>query len=209
MKQKGFTLVEMSIVVVLIGILLAGVLSTRSLIGSAHAKDVIAIVEDLRAATAMFKKRYGYLPGDLPYTAGEILGVTAAGTGGTIGDGAIGGAVDAQGLAALGSEAAEAPWQLFNAGLLGKINTSDPQRLIMTNYGSVHLVSYATAVSKVAGFAANPAARNAILFSNLPCGVVREVDLKIDDGNTATGRAIIDAACVNDADTVQWYAVVL
>ena len=67
-NQNGFTLIELSMVVAIIALLLGGILGAQSLIGSAKAKDVIAIVEDLRAATAMFKKRYGYFPGDLPYT---------------------------------------------------------------------------------------------------------------------------------------------
>lgn len=204
-NQNGFTLIELSMVVAIIALLLGGILGAQSLIGSAKAKDVIAIVEDLRAATAMFKKRYGYFPGDLPYTANEIVGVTAAGIGGTIGDGVIDGAINAQGEAAAGSEVAEAPWQLYSAGFLGKINTDDPQRRISTGYGSVHIASRATVIGLIPGFAANTA-RNAIVFFSLPCTVANEVDNKIDDGNPTTGKAM-GLACANDV--VQWYAVAL
>ena len=206
MKQRGFTLIELTVVVVIIGLLLAGIIGAQSLIGSAKAKDAIAIIEDIRAATILFKQRYKYLPGDWPYTANEIPNVTAAGVGGTIGDGAIDGAVDAQGQAALGSEAAEAPWQLFNAGFLGKINNNEPQRRLTTSFGSVHIVSNATATGLVPGFAVNPAVRNAILFFNLPCDIANEVDAKVDDGVITTGRAI-GTACANDR--VLWYAVAL
>jgi len=91
MKQRGFTLVEISIVLVIIGLLLGGILGGRSLISSMQAKDVVAIVDDLRTATAYFKQRYNYLPGDLPTPAADIPVVPALveGTGGTIGDGAI------------------------------------------------------------------------------------------------------------------------
>jgi len=207
MKQKGFTLIELSVVVVIIGLLLSGIIGAQSLIGSAKAKDVIAIVEDIRAGVALFKKRYGYLPGDLPFTANEILGVVAAGNGGTIGNGSIEGAINAQGQAAVGSEVAEAPWQLYNAGMLGKINASDLQRRIITSFGSVHLASGATVNGLIPGYLAeNPVARNAILFFNLPCTIVDEVDIKIDDGVATAGRAM-GVACANG--TVQWYAVAL
>ena len=213
MKQRGFTLVEMSIVVVLISILLAGILSTRSLIGNAKAKDVVAIVDDIRTATVYFKKRYNYLPGDFPILAGDIVNVVPPGGDG---NGSVGivGDVNAQGQALAGSEVAQAPWQLFNAGFLGKINSTDPQRLIITSYGSVHIVSSNIANGLVPNFTApnaNSSARNAIVFFNLPCEIVADVDNKIDDGVTefilgTNGRAF-GTACVNG--TVQWYAVTL
>lgn len=206
MKPQGFTLVELSVVLFIISLLLAGIIGSQSLIGSAKAKDVIAIIEDIRAATILFKQRYKYLPGDWPYTANEIPNVTAEGVGGTIGDGVIDGAVDAEGQAEFGSEVAETPWQLFNAGFLGKIDNNEPRRRLRTGFGAVHIVSNATATGLVAGFAANPSVRNAILFFNLPCDIANEVDAKIDDGVITTGRAI-GTACANDR--VLWYAVAL
>jgi len=206
-KQKGFTLAELAIVVTIIGFLLVAVLGSQGLIGRAQSKDVIAIVEDLRSATNFFRQRYNYLPGDWPYTANEITGVVAATGFGTNGDGYIDGAVDASGNAAATSEVAELPWQLYQSGLLGKIDTGDPRRRIKTSFGAVHVVSRATADGLVAGFAAaNPAARNAILFFNLPCDIATEVDTKIDNGDLASGRGL-GTACVNGI--VQWYAVVL
>ncbi|MDD5030542.1 MAG: type II secretion system protein [Rhodoferax sp.] len=209
MKQRGFTLVEIAIVLVIVGLILGGILSSQSLIGSMKAKDVVAIVDDLRTASVYFKQRYNYLPGDWPYTANQIPAITAAGTGGTIGNGSIEGAITAAtGQAAAGSEVAEAPWQLFNAGFISKIDATDTQRHLKTSYGAVHLASGAVANGLVAGFAAvNPAARNAIVFANLPCDVATEVDNKIDDGVLTTGRAI-GTACINDA-TMAWYAIAL
>lgn len=203
MNQRGFTLVEIAIVMVIIGLLLAGIVGGQSLIRSTQAKDVISIVDDLRTATAYFKQRYHYLPGDLPFTAGEIINITAAGTGGTIGNGLIEGVINAAGQAAAGSEVAEAPWQLFNAGFLGKIDNNDTQRRIRTAFGAVHLVS---AGNSGVAFPANGPIRNVIVFANLPCNIVDEVDRKIDDGVTTTGRAMGNA-CVNDV--VARYAVAL
>ena len=205
--KKGFTLVELSIVLVIVALLVAAVLGSQGLIGGAKAKDVVATVEDLKAATNHFRQRYKYLPGDWPYTANEIQGVTTATTVGTNGDGTIDGGIDAQGLAQSGSEVAEAPWQLYSAGLIGKVDAGNAQKRLATSFGAVHLVSKATATGLVAGLAAaNPAARNAIVFQNLACDVALEADSKMDDGSLTTGRGV-GTACVNGV--VAWYAVAL
>ena len=217
-RQNGFSLVELSIVLVLVGLLIGGILGSRQLILSARAKDVIAIVEDLRTATDQFKQRYHYLPGDWPYTAGEINGIAASPGNG---NGLLNGAVNpASGLAALNSEVAEAPFQLYQAGLIARIDNSNAQRRLATAYGPVHMVAIATAELLVPGFTAqNPSARNVIVFANLPCEIVAEVDRKIDNGNTDNiqvvggapgpggGGKAFGSVCANDV--VRWYAVVL
>jgi prepilin-type N-terminal cleavage/methylation domain-containing protein len=208
MKQRGFTLIEIAVVLVIVGLILGGILNSQSLISSMKAKDVVTIVDELRTASVYFKQRYSYLPGDWPFTANVLPAVIAEGTGGTIGNGAIEGVITAAtGQAALGSEVAEVPWQLFNAGFISRIDAADTQRRIKTSYGAVHMVSSAVAGGLVAGFDTdNPSARNAIVFANLPCDVANEVDNKMDDGALATGRAI-GTACVNAV--VAWYAITL
>ena len=46
-KQRGFTLPELAIVVVIIGLLLVGILRSQNLIDSARVKDVVAIIDGL------------------------------------------------------------------------------------------------------------------------------------------------------------------
>jgi prepilin-type N-terminal cleavage/methylation domain-containing protein len=206
-KQRGFTLAELTIVLTIIALLMVGVLKGQSLIGGANAKDVISIIGDIRLATSQFRERYKYLPGDWPYTANEIQGVTAATSVGTNGDGNITGAIVAPDSAEAGSEVAELPFQLYRAGFIGKLNSSEPQRRITTSFGAVHVVTKATADGLVAGFsAANLSARNTIVLFNLPCDIATEVDASVDDGNISTGRAM-GTACANGR--VQWFAVVL
>lgn len=192
---------------VIIGLLAVGVIKATGLINSAKAKDVVAIDGDLRNAITLFKKRFNYLPGDWPFVAGEIQGVIAGTSIGTNGNGVIEGGINSGGNADLGSEVAELPWQLFNAGFLGKLNQNDPQNRIATSFGAVHVVSRVIADALVPGFsAANPTARHAIVFSKLPCEVAESVDAVLDNASLTTGRAL-GSGCVNGA--VAWYAVVL
>jgi prepilin-type N-terminal cleavage/methylation domain-containing protein len=214
-KSPGFTLVEMAIVLVIIGAIFYGLLKSQVLISSSKAKDVVAKINDIRTATAYFQQRFSYLPGDLPNPANYINATPAlvAGTGGTNGNGTIEGAVSAAGAATAGSEVAQAPWQLYNAGLIGTISSATPTNYLNTTYGPVQIVSSATANGFVAGFsAANPSARNAILFFNLPCDVANEVDTKVDDGNLATGTGIgigTGVAACTGTNTLPVYAIAL
>jgi len=198
--QRGFTLIEIAIVLVIIGAVFYGVLRSQSILSSAKAKDVISKINDLRTATTYFRQRYGYYPGDLPAPGTLITTVPplVAGSGGKVGNGSIEGKVTVAGIATAGSEAAQAPWQLYNAGFIGAVDSASPTHYLNTNYGPIQLVASATADALAPGFAANnPSARNAILFFNLPCDIALEVDTKLDDGVLTTGFILGSAACTN------------
>jgi prepilin-type N-terminal cleavage/methylation domain-containing protein len=67
-RQQGFTLIEIALVLVIIGLLLGGVLKGRELITSARARNVIQQQENIKAAYYGFFDRYGALPGDYANT---------------------------------------------------------------------------------------------------------------------------------------------
>ena len=186
-KQRGFTLAEMAIVVVLGGILLAaGLMAGRGQISRAQTQDVLQMAADLQTAAASFKQRYGYLPGDL-LSATTLLPTpgNVNGTGGTLGDGLIQGTITATGLATAANEVGVAPVQLYAAGLIGKLGTNTQMRL-QSQFGPVHM----SAASNDTEYAlANPAVKNVIIFYNLPCEVAFEVDRALDDGSRISGRA--------------------
>jgi len=63
--NKGFTLIELSIVLVIIGLITAGIIGGQSLIHSAQIRSVISDVDRFRVAIATFEMQYDSLPGDL------------------------------------------------------------------------------------------------------------------------------------------------
>ena len=78
--KKGFTLIEMSIVLVIIGLIIGGVLLGRDLISAAAVRAQIAQIEKYNAAVNTFKGKYGYLPGDIPDPYASRFGFKARGT---------------------------------------------------------------------------------------------------------------------------------
>lgn len=63
--QKGFTLVELSIVLIIISLLVAGVMGAQHMIKAAQLTAVTGDIRKFSAAMDSFEERYGALPGDL------------------------------------------------------------------------------------------------------------------------------------------------
>lgn len=79
-KKSAFTLVELAIVIVIIGLLVGGVLQGQELIKQAEVRSVIKQVQDYEAAIRIFKEKYGKYPGDIN-NATTYLGSTAVSPG--------------------------------------------------------------------------------------------------------------------------------
>jgi prepilin-type N-terminal cleavage/methylation domain-containing protein len=68
-NEKGFTLVEIAIVLVIIGLILGGVLKGQEIIGNAKEKRVKSDIDGFEAAIYSYQDRRDYLPGDDPTAA--------------------------------------------------------------------------------------------------------------------------------------------
>lgn len=66
MRNKGFTLVELSIVLVIIGLLLSGVMAGKTLIDQSKLQKILSDIKEINVATNQFMLKYGYYPGDIP-----------------------------------------------------------------------------------------------------------------------------------------------
>lgn len=75
---RGFSLLEMSIVLIVIGLIVGGVLLGRSLLVSSQLQTVITDADNYIKAIGNFKQAYNGLPGDLP-TATTLWGTDSSG----------------------------------------------------------------------------------------------------------------------------------
>ncbi len=64
--NKAFTLIELSIVLVVIGLVAGGVLVGQSLIKAAEIRSAVTQMSNFQIAANTFKDKYFYFPGDLP-----------------------------------------------------------------------------------------------------------------------------------------------
>jgi len=67
--QRGFTLIEMSIVLVIIGLIVGGILKGQELIESSRQKNLISQIDRIRSGSTAFVDRFKSLPGDLGRTS--------------------------------------------------------------------------------------------------------------------------------------------
>ena len=76
---RGFTLIEIAIVLVIIGLLLGGILKGQELITSARVRNLISQQDGVKAAFFGFQDRFRALPGDYTAATTNIANVTGGG----------------------------------------------------------------------------------------------------------------------------------
>jgi prepilin-type N-terminal cleavage/methylation domain-containing protein len=73
-RNPGFTIIEIAIVLVIIGLVVGGVIAGKDLIEAARVRSELSQIEQLNTATNTFKIKYGYLPGDMSGTIAAQFG---------------------------------------------------------------------------------------------------------------------------------------
>lgn len=81
-RSAGFTLVELSISVILIGIILVMVIKGTELIQNTRFKKTITAAADITSAVMAFQQKYEALPGDMANAAARLPGCNASCAGG-------------------------------------------------------------------------------------------------------------------------------
>ncbi len=207
-QQRGFTLVEIAIVLVIIGLLLGGVLKGQEMITSAKVRNLADQGSAIKAAFFAFQDRYRAVPGDYSAAANNINGVAG---------GANGGNGDGNGLVASNNDRGLFWLHLAAAGFLtGSFDgqaqannlTCPATRCLTNSYGSPMLFSWGSAAD-----GSNRAAHELRTGRNIPVDVLAELDRKTDDGIPRTGsfqtdQGVNPATCRQGAGSTSTYRIV-
>ena len=198
-RQQGFTLIEIAIVLVIIGLLLGGVLKGRELIENSKVKNAANDINGVSAAFYAYQDRYKRLPGDdgpigaLTARGGSWANITLEGNS----DGAIN-VTAAQTFTGAGENAAF--WQHLKAAGLMSGNPADTgvNALPRNAFGGLIGLTNASVMGALLG--------NKLCLSQVPGKAASALDVQFDDGNGATGNFRATQA-VSGANTVPGNAV--
>ncbi len=194
-NQSGFTLIEIAIVLVIIGLLLGGVMKGQELINSAKVKNLATDFKNIPVYIYGYQDKFRALPGDDGSAASHVTGATACTPAATglcaTGNGVIDGAWNAT---AVTSES-YVFWQHVRlAGLApGSTDTATAAGYLPTNTagGTIGLQSGTSDVAKspIVDTAGTTAIRGSYIIcsSGILGKFVKQMDIQMDDGNTATG----------------------
>ncbi|WP_413207177.1 type II secretion system protein [Rhodospirillum sp. A1_3_36] len=193
--RPGFTLIEMSMVLVLIGLILGGVLKAQQLIDSTRLKMTIGEWESTRAAFSIFRDRYNALPGDFD-EASTYLANAAIRNGD--GDGVIGSADLSMG-SSYDAESSRA-WEHLTYGnfLTGvKLDggAGQDQSVLPAKLSGLSLVVIHGTFGDTAGtghwLRLQDSVSGAPTRNALSGAQAREIDTRYDDGNADTGHIVM------------------
>ena len=187
-QQSGFTLVEIAIVLVIVGLLLGGVLKGQELINSAKAKSYAQDFRTIQTALYGFQDRFKGIPGDLAGADTKIVvgGVpaTLASTPGVVGNGQIQGLWDST----TGTDESCLAWQHMRlAGFLAgstTVNCSLGNAYVQTNAdgGRIGISSTMQMTAPTAMTGSYNICSTGVLGK-----IAKQLDTQLDNGDPQTG----------------------
>jgi prepilin-type N-terminal cleavage/methylation domain-containing protein len=197
-KQQGFTLVEIAIVLVIIGLLLGGILKGQEMITQAKIKNVIADFSGISAAYHGYVDRYKKIPGDDPCAGSTNSAVTVGNCGTTTGRWTGASHGDGNGIVAGTYQSATATdesrlwWDhLRRAGFVSGTGDQQPFNALTGMIGVQTGNAAATPAAALGGFTGI-----IICSANLPDKVAIAADTQMDDGvpNNGNVRGVLQTS---------------
>ncbi|MHB1144241.1 MAG: prepilin-type N-terminal cleavage/methylation domain-containing protein [Thiobacillus sp.] len=191
-RQSGFTLIEIAIVLVIIGLLLGGILKGQELINSARVKNLASDFRNVPVFIYGYQDKFRALPGDDPSADTHLTGGVKATTGGTIGNGIIEGSWN--------NPANTTETYLFwqHARLAGLAPGSTT--VGAADYLPLNAVGGPIGIQSVAPFTTMNSGTYFICSGGISGRFAKQLDTQLDDGVTNTGS--MQAGVTADGTTV-------
>ncbi|MDP2806034.1 MAG: prepilin-type N-terminal cleavage/methylation domain-containing protein [Gallionellaceae bacterium] len=206
-KQSGFTLIEIAIVLVIIGLLLGGVLKGQELINSAKVKNLATDFKNIPVYVYGYQDKFKALPGDDANAATHLTNGTAC-------------TPDVANLCAKGNGVIDGAWDAAGATTGTGVATTESS-LFWQHVRLAGLAPGATAIADASYNPTNavggrigvtnsgtdsPITTPALKGSYIVCSgsiagkFAKQLDITLDDGNTATGSMMtLDPATAKTA----------
>ena len=190
-RQSGFTLIEIAIVLVIIGLLLGGILKGQELINSARVKNLATDFRNIPMFIYGYQDKFRALPGDDSAAAAHVGGTITPAISNGNGDGVINGSW----FSRTATDESVLFWQQVRlAGLAPGVTTipappTDDFFPRNASGGTIGIQSGTTVAANSPIVGTNGAISGAyIICSTSILGkFVTQLDIQMDDGNAATG----------------------
>ena len=210
-QQSGFTLVEIAIVLVIIGLLLGGILKGQELINSAKVKNIANDFRVIPTYIYAYQDKFKALPGDdaqvVTHVTGATLATTPAGKQGN-------GVIDGLWSTTTATDETALFWQHVRLANLASgpttitdMTDADPYVPKNATGGRIGVSSAQDAQIEIDNSTSTPANPMRGTYQVCSKGILgkfaKQLDIQMDDGNTATGsmRSHLDGASLGSAAT--------
>ena len=186
--NAGFTLVELSIVLVIIGLIIGGVLTGKQIMENAAITNALNSIQAYEAQFQTYVQNYNAIAGDDIAASTRFANSGLPSTSTANGDGTLQGTFDS----ATATDESRLLWaELRAAGLVKGTasNTTQPTNPFNGIFGFQH-AAFSAAI-----------ASNVLCMNNIAGDAAQAIDSRLDDGNGKTGtiQAMIGTGVVGEA----------
>lgn len=181
-QLRGFTLVEMAIVLAIVGLVLGGVFQGQALVDSARVRAMSTEISGIQTAMLSFQERYRAIAGDFSKAASQIDSAAVPGNGN--------GRIDAS------AERAGVWHQLALAGFIsGGYDGSQaatgtatdvecgPTTCPQNPFSGYYKISYGSQAAN-----SDAAANEIFTGDKVPVNILSQLDARLDDGDASKGK---------------------
>ncbi len=192
-NQSGFTLIEIAIVLVIIGLLLGGVLKGQELINSAKVKNLASDFKNVPVFIYGYQDKYKALPGDDSSASTHL----AAASGVNVVNGNGSGVIDGAWNATTGESYQF--WQHVRLAGFGPGSTTPgtddyvPKNAVGGKIGITNSLSD-TPITNMKG-------TYVVCSTSIPGKFAKQLDVTLDDGQTDSGSVMVAASGATSAST--------